>query len=510
MLSSLPDPTIVVEKMLLLLRTVTKDQERSYPACSQKLHEFRGAFNKICVQHTLSIFLNHQCETLESVDESANSGGNLPREAFKPHDGKLASWSMSIPNFILSLMANDIGWDTEKYPNVAAWEKECRHRESDKRKADTNKPLSQVNSTISETSPAEESSCTPHPYNYNVIDMDYAYDYIIRETERFRKHLQDEFSENYYYKEKSQSAYTQRWKKGKPGYTKIPHEKYLRLPHALPYHNWFMYAVRYLDSSPKLPKIAEMNSPSKDFALMRVRRLWRFILDAYPENDPQEIQKCIEHLHALRYSNSIQGKDLIYSYNIIARTLQDRRWWDNFNKRIAAKYSVYPAYHQYLMTRSSDAWTSTSLSERHDESVEDKEDLQYILAELKKATAVIPPEELRDEILNKQFELCFSQYGYRKLYQKVSSIPQNKHETSNLIFSAFIDLSLASNSDYLLKSMQLLDREFTVWCGDLYNKYFQAVDQNLNWRSLTPEILEEAMKIIDQNTTFDNLSIDTV
>ena len=255
------------------------------------LIEYTG-LSKVFILHTLSLAFKYSAEFKRSDSSIGATGGRLPECVGYLPQTDLKSWSFSIPNFLISVMHKEIGWDVEKYPTFAAREKayrnECQSQEITKlgRNAVTN-ALRQV---------------------------DRAYDFVYSETDRFRKYLNKIFVDYDFYQAKCASEISLRFKSrddpARIAYlTNSEREKLSsaqdarKEPRVIPYSEWLLYAVQYLDSSPKLADLASLDSNDSDFDFHRLRakRLYRLIQESDPSYTDNDIKYWMKDLHAQRY-----------------------------------------------------------------------------------------------------------------------------------------------------------------------------------------------------------------
>lgn len=488
----------VVKELTQILESVVKEREKQNPETVQTKHVQRERLEAIFLQQVLALWFNHLYEMGVSDGKDIDKESKLPKEAYMPYDGKDTGWSMSMKDFILSVMAYDIGWDTDKYGNVAAWEKECRHREAYRKNERTREVLVEdKNQYLKQAEKNKLDLDEGYSKDGRPINMEYAYAFIKTESERFRKHLDNEFKNNYYYQIKKDSNYKYRWEKNKTNlskYSSIPQSEYLKAPRLFPYHNWFIYAVRYLDSSPVLPEKKVTDDLEPDYGKMRMNRLWRFISCTDPSYTEEDVLNIIEHLHALRYPKSREGKILTYSFDVYDRAIKDRKWWEEVNVKIVSHYTMYPAFHRYLIKNSNDdSWQSKTKAEYNEESKENICQMAKTLSELEELEKSDSSEDFKELVDNKRYEVIYSLFGYRDLYRRIASIPQKGYEISNSIFSCFT----LPEVDEFGACIAQLNTWFTTWCGGLYQEYLIRVTEEFKWEKLNFKIINAAMEIIE-------------
>lgn len=83
--------------------------------------------SKVFILHTLSMAFKYLAEFKPSSSGAEVEGGRLPKCVGYCPQTDLKCWSLSISNFIISVMYKEIGWDVKKYPTIAAREKAYRN-----------------------------------------------------------------------------------------------------------------------------------------------------------------------------------------------------------------------------------------------------------------------------------------------------------------------------------------------------------------------------------------------
>lgn len=231
------------------------------------------------------------------------AGGRLPQCIDYDPQIDLKGWSLSIPNFIISVMHKEIGWDVKKYPTIAAREKAYRKESSASKieKLDKNEIAAALRKE------------------------DRAYNFVYLETDRFRKYLNEMFVDYDFYQVKRASESALRFKPvddparieylSKNKKEKLsPAKEARKAPRVIPYSDWILYAVQYLDSSRKLADPTPEISSGDNFeslqmrALLRAKRLYRLIQESDSNYTDDIIKHLMKELHSFRYPRKADEK----------------------------------------------------------------------------------------------------------------------------------------------------------------------------------------------------------
>lgn len=450
--------------------------------------------SKIFTLHTLSLAFKYIAEFKPSCSEDG-IGGRLPKcVTYRPHTD-LQSWSLSISNFIISVMYQEIGWDVKKYPTIASREKSYRNKD-----------------THSEIKNLEKNDIVAA-----LREEDKAYNFVHLETDRFRKYLNKMFVDYDFYQEKSKSesalrfkpqddpariAYLEKNKKEKLSSAQNARKE----PRIIPYSEWYLYAVQYLDSSRKLADPTPLDSNDDNFnshyirARLRANRLYRMIKESDSNYTDSDIKRLMKELHARRYPRKADANKVINEEEII-----------DFNKKMKEAHCVYPGYGNYRFIDNAENRIPPKEHWRYPKKVipiTTKSDLDTIelfqRALVCWMTSEEPPEEARTQLVGWMAKIL-SSYGYEELFKRISNLPQPNMLLSYKIFAIllYIWAPLLANDhqentiNQTIKSqLEILNQYITEWCGRFFNVYAYCMVPRLIEADLSPELLDNTMTLV--------------
>lgn len=489
------------------------------------LIEYTG-LSKVFILHTLSLAFKYSAEFKRSDSSIGATGGRLPECVGYLPQTDLKSWSFSIPNFLISVMHKEIGWDVEKYPTFAAREKayrnECQSQEITKlgRNAVTN-ALRQV---------------------------DRAYDFVYSETDRFRKYLNKIFVDYDFYQAKCASEISLRFKSrddpARIAYlTNSEREKLSsaqdarKEPRVIPYSEWLLYAVQYLDSSPKLADLASLDSNDSDFDFHRLRakRLYRLIQESDPSYTDNDIKYWMKDLHAQRYPRKNDENEEEEEEEITIREAREKKKKKQkiiFNEKMMNAYCVYPGYGTYRFMGIaenripvSSHWRCPAkvipTAERTENGgVDVKGSFLYALfcwIRIKDCKTEDLQAKARLALVECMRSILF-RFGYGELFNRISNLPQRDELLSyNIYTRVFIQLLKSKEfceredsgnfnmkmeeifdlrNENIKDKLEFLNRWFTDWCGRFYNRYAFYIVKKLIDKEVSPELLDDTMALV--------------
>ena len=448
------------------------------------------------------------------------AGGRLPQCIDYDPQIDLKGWSLSIPNFIISVMHKEIGWDVKKYPTIAAREKAYRN---------------------------ESGASKIEKFDKNEIAAalrkeDRAYNFVYLETDRFRKYLNEMFADYDFYQAKRVSESVLRFKPmDDPVRTEYlaraqkeklsSAEEARKEPRVIPYSDWFLYAVHYLDSSRKLADLTSKNLSGDNFGslptreILRAKRLYRLIQECDSNYTDSDIKYQMKELHSRRY---LRKADENRRFTSNEKKELEKQIAD-FNEKIVDTYCPYIGYGKYRFIQIAENCIPNSSHWRYPRKVipltEKLNDAEFDVLECfeyvvscwlfsKKSS----PEKYID--LVDLMKIILFHYGYGELFNRIKNLPQPDGYLSYKIYTELFVRPLAYSdcsgdrgdgvehrpmtitdvfnlSDENIKAkLEILNQWFTEWCGRFFNVYAYYMVTELMEKDLSPELLDDTMVLV--------------
>lgn len=466
--------------------------------------------SKVFILHTLSMTFKYMAEFKPSSSSADVAGGRLPKCVDYCPQTDLKGWSLSISNFIISVMYKEIGWDVKKYPTIAAREKAYRNESGASKieKFDKN----EIAATLRKE--------------------DRAYNFVYLETDRFRKYLNKMFVDYDFYQAKRVSesalrfkpiddpvraeylARTQKEKLSSAGEAR-------KEPRVIPYSDWFLYAVQYLDSSRKLADPTPEISSDDNFeslqirALLRAKRLHRLIQESDFSYTDSDIKCQMEELHSRRYlRKDDENKELTSN-----EATELKKQIVNFNGKMVDTYCPYIGYGIYRFIQIAENRIPASSHWRYHRKVIPNDEsleihvigiLNLILMYWHKCSKMQYNEDLSSK-LNDCVEKIMLHYGYRELVERISNLPQmNSYLKYKIYTNLFLPFLFFPEDEYkkayahecelrdafIREKLEIMNQCFTEWCGHFFNIYAYYMVTELIEKDLSPELLDDTMALV--------------
>ena len=128
-----------------------------------------------------------------------------------------------------------------------------------------------------------------------------------------------------------------------------PAKEARKAPRVIPYSDWILYAVQYLDSSSKLADPTPEISSGDNFeslqmrALLRAKRLYRVIQESDSNYTDDIIKHLMKELHSFRYPRKADENKNFTSNEVT----EFKKQIVDFNKKMLDTYCPYIGYGKY-------------------------------------------------------------------------------------------------------------------------------------------------------------------